>query len=220
MNKYFLVLLVTALFLSACEKDKTDDDQSSQDVANYYPLEKNNYWVYEVEHLDQTGTPLGTAARDCVVIVSDTTINNHIYYKRKTYSLSNYDSTYSPTWKEDFLRDSANYLINEYGSIQFAQHKINDTIHEFLEMHPNNIDTLYQLFVIMKDPIDPLTVGAGTFDVLDAQSMIYSHMSPDNVPQPLIAHNYFAEDVGLIYFDIVFTSGYKITHRLKHYKLF
>ncbi len=221
MKNYFLFVLLPVILLAACEKDdeNNDDQNNEQTAVNYYPMQVGNYWVYQSEGVDASGNPTGQTGQDCVVIVKDTTINGELFYKHNKFKLQN--GVYKKWMADYYLRDSASCIIDNYGMIHFGHNLINDTIAERMEMHANGTDTLYRLYVIMKKETNPVTVPSGTFnDVLDSRYHVYSNLTSPDISQPLTTHKYYSDNVGIIYFELVYVSaGYKDIYKLLRYNV-
>ena len=76
MKIKILVSVFIIVFLSSC----SNDNNSTGNSGNYYPLTSGNYWNYDV-----TGQ---TSARDSLYVGNDTLINSITYKKMKTQLLA------------------------------------------------------------------------------------------------------------------------------------
>ena len=128
MKINFVMGIVFLFVIVACEKsEKTNEysDVKPFNVTSYFPLTTNSYWVYDLYQIDSIGGKETLESQnDTIMIIGDTTINSRTYaiFYGKTML-----SRYKTEW---YLRDSLNYIINNYGNIVFHIDFSNDTINK------------------------------------------------------------------------------------------
>ncbi len=120
----FLFAIVGLLLLNACEH-ASDDPVSSPD---YYQLKTGNYWVYELQRIDNDTITVMLPDNDSVYIEKDTLINNIKYSK---YSGTNLYGNSHPYPYAYFLRDSIGYLVDSYGKVFFSADNTRDTLYAY-----------------------------------------------------------------------------------------
>ena len=76
MKTNLLTLFIFFILLSSCSP--SDDNNSSTQVNDYYPLTSGNFWIYEVSGTDNL------AGRDSLYVANDTVINTIAYKNLKT----------------------------------------------------------------------------------------------------------------------------------------
>ncbi len=76
-HSYFIAILLLVFMNSCSTDDSNNDDQPSE--KNYFPLENEDFWTYDVEG--------EFAGRDSLYVANDTTISGNSYKKLKTKEL-------------------------------------------------------------------------------------------------------------------------------------
>jgi hypothetical protein len=118
----------------------------------------------------------------------------------------------------DILRDSSGYLVNAKGQVKFAVDNFTDILSSREEIFEG--DTLYSVFYIMEKIPGPVTVAAGTFDVLNFKGTVDTPFKYTNVEYPRYLNNYYANEVGKILSTTFFlSSAAKTEKRLLRFRL-
>lgn len=202
MNKLIWLVLPIAigasLSLASCKKDDVDDevtpssesctsDPTSSVVpsTNYHPLSIGSYWIYEWVQIDTLGNETPMNQIDTVTVIGDTVINGNTYAEL-------YGTWLSPQPRYWYKRDSAGYLITNFGGAIFTTTSTSDT----LGFSDFQIGISWKM---MAPNTGPIFTPAGTFpEVLSVRSDFY-HQDP-NYPWgiPRTTFGYFAENVGLV----------------------
>ncbi|MBN2746174.1 MAG: hypothetical protein JXR34_05560 [Bacteroidales bacterium] len=206
MRILFALALTIALFTS-CKKDNNDDTNQETPnpvTKNYFPLKIGNYWVYEQYKIDTLGVATSTNQIDSVIITRDTVINNNTYFVMEG---RNYPFNGGNWGIVEISRDSSGYLVNPDGFILLAPNRIGDTLATRVQLYGGN-DTMFILYGYMEQPTTPVTVQAGTFDVIDFKvSTVYYQPLPPGTTNPRYSHNMFAENVGRVLTSYFFSSS-------------
>ena len=189
----------------------SDDEASLQPSDNYTPMAIGNYWVYQTNITKLDGTAVSSAI-DSVVISGDSIIDGNNYY---VFEGTNFISN---DWRILALRrvDGDN-LVDPEGLTHFSSTNFSDTLYRY-RIEPDN-DKWISVDYQMNNPIDQITVPAGSFDVLDFRGVVQTNISTP-YPLPKFAHNYRASDVGLVLRNtFAFTTGYIVEERLMRYSI-
>lgn len=164
---------------------------------NYSSLEPGSYWIYKQRTISGSDTS-NSSITDSSYVWGDTLIRGQKYYKffNGFYHTSSY------------IRDSLHYTINHLGqrlfsSVDFDSHL--DLSYTILNMPPAAPDTMYISYVQMSNANPDITVPAGKFTTLDAQTVTRQYKS--SAAEPKISHAKYAAKVGLVYATYNFASG-------------
>lgn len=220
MKKSIVMALMPLMLIFACEKEEDESGNNQQTQSdNYFPKKTGNYWIYDVESFDGQGNPRpGDVRKDCLVVEKDTFINGNTFKYINHYQYIR-DSAGPNEFMPKILRDSADCILGASGKISFAAGSIGDTISTWTETQENTNDTLYTMYYVMQEA-SPITVPAGTFDVLDRKVFIFSKLFPSSINQPLVHHYYYAKDIGLVSFAYIYIgSGTKFRYQLTDFHL-
>ena len=164
-------------------------------TARYMPLAIGNYWIYEIVSFNTT-THTGTILpySDTIRIIDSTFINGHNYFKIETDRWLS-----SEAWKDTlYWRDSIGYLVDLAGNIQFTAIDFDNPF-----KHKDVIQGLYREYSI-KDSVFVALTPLGTFDCLDFKGYYWRNGMKDCSST---FHNYYSEDVGLVYQNVFYASG-------------
>ncbi len=206
MRILFALALTIALFAS-CKKDNNDDTNQETPnpvTKNYFPLKIGNYWVYEQYKIDTLGVAISTNQIDSVIITRDTVINNNTYFVLEGI---NYPFNGGNWGIVQISRDSSGYLVNQHGDILLAPNRIGDTLATRVQLI-GATDTMFVLYGFMEQTPTPITVPAGTFNVIDYKiSTEYYQPAPPGITSPRYSHNMYGENVGRVLSSYFFFSS-------------
>jgi hypothetical protein len=190
MRKLFALIMAVG-FLLSCKKEEDTIAKGS-----YLPLKVGNYWIYQEFMIDTSGIETANSILDSVVINRDTIINHKKYYVLEgNYP---YPHRYQPGIIE-YLRDSSSYIVNQNGIVRFAENDFTDTLAYRAEINIyDNSDTLFVLSYQMERINIPITVPAGTFEVLNCKGTVVTSMNTPGIKWPRYTNNYYAKGVGKI----------------------
>lgn len=185
------------VLLFACQKeDNTIQERTFPNFFSlkYMPLNVGNYWVYEHFFIDSMGNEKTENKFDSVVITRDSLIGDKKYYVLEG---TNYPYMLSEEWGiVEILRDSLGYLVNQNGSIQLSQSNFTDTLATKYEVWQN--DTMYSITAQMEIPDYPITVPAGTFEVINFKGTLYNYLYDTPKKDLRYINTYYAKNVGKI----------------------
>ena len=197
MKKLILGVFFLYFTFASCHHDEVRTQQTA--VTEYLPLQIGNYWIYKTYRIDTTGQETYTGQRDSIFISGDTVINNKTYqvFREK---LGN--SSSSRLYR--ILRDSSNYLVNNFGHIFLSTDNFSDILRTKVQVRPGG-DTTYVIKYIMVEPAHSITVDAGTFDQIlnfqgDADIYSFGHVHRT-------VNHYYAKDIGLVQYNWFFLSS-------------
>ncbi len=179
-------LFLLLLFSFACDRDKICLEDQFCPTSNYIPLEIGNYWVYETTSYNFSNysiTFLGDT--DTVKVIGDTIIGNNKYFTIKG------DHWMPPFIDSDttYWRDSSGYLINLQGHVLFSAFDHDRILNKYDFQGERFID--YSILDSTVVAITPI----GLFNCLDYSGCFFNGL----VFSEYKYHNYFAEDVGIVY---------------------
>jgi hypothetical protein len=209
MRKLFVSILTISLLISCRNENETIVSNDS-----YYPLTIGNYWIYQSVKIDSIGNETVIPNIDSVIISRDTTIRNKQYF-----ILEGTNSPFNPKWGIIAIyRDSSGYLVNNQGEIRFTENNFTDTLAYEVEL--NNQDTLYSLTYKMEASTNPVTVPAGTFNVLNFKGTVFTPREIPGVDNPRYLNTYYAKKVGKVLQSYFYLSSPRfIEKRLIRYKI-
>jgi hypothetical protein len=211
MKKSVLFIGIIIFFLISCRKDDTQPvttNPNQETVSDYFPLKEGNYWVYKRTLVDSSGTILlNTYDNDSIIVKNDTLINNKIYHQIFEYSFSN--STFAYIY---FYRDSANFIVNQNGTIILSIKP------GFVYKRPLIADTSLYINYYFVNQTTNITLTSGIFNCVDFKGEFYS--KSDNFTTAKLIHNYYYKNIGSIKSMNRFAAGYDIYQlELLRYKL-
>lgn len=211
MKKSLLTALAATFILFSCEKDDTSSEPPStpSTASEYYPLSTGSYWIYDLYVIDTNGVESLVNSNDSLFVAGDTLIQGETF---KHLVTDNQNSLL-----ERIQRDSSGYLVNVSGSILFAPDDFSYPLGT--DVLSTGSDTIYTAEWGMKQFNQPLTVPAGTFDVLMLERN-YLIRESDSTKAERQFGDYRARNVGLVAFQYGQTSN-KSTYeyRLVRYQI-
>jgi hypothetical protein len=187
----FIALIMALAFFSSCKKE---EDTIAK--VSYLPLKVGNYWIYQEFMIDTSGNETANSIIDSVIINRDTIIN------RKKYFVLEGNYPYRNRYQRgiiDNLRDSLGYIVNQNGTVRFAENDFTDTIaySAAINIYDTN-DTLYVLTFQMERINNHITVPVGTFEVLNYKGTVVTSMNIPGIKYPRYLSNYYAKGIGKI----------------------
>lgn len=164
-NLLYCMLVFTIVLTQACKKKKEVEPEAEQPTltvpvtepissAEYAQLKIGNYWIYERINVDAQGNETPTNTYDSCYISNDTVINGYTYFHFNNFSIFS---------QLNFLRDSANHIINSFGEIIFAANDFTTIFATPFDVNLSPTDTVYKSIYKMVDKDVSVTVPAGTF---------------------------------------------------------
>lgn len=177
-----LILIALAIFLVSCQKTEIPNAPSPE----YISWAEGDWWVYEWKRYDHNLGETTTLSTDTIFALPDATINGHNY---RTLSSGFYP------WQHDqlHLRDSAGYVVDEFGEVWFSTVNFSDTIQ-------NSVDAGYHIFSMMIEDSEPTEVLAGSFTTINHQT---TGIPPEGTQYPcgesiILSDRQFADEIGLV----------------------
>lgn len=187
-----LVFIVAVLFMISCQKDENNDAPVLK--ANHYPLAIGSYWVYQHVDVNSSGVETIYSKLDSIFINRDTTING-----KKYFILEGINHLFNnKIGMVDILRDSSGYIVGPKGTRIFAENNFSEVLSNYTGVDPYTKDTLYTMSAKMEKVSNPVTVPAGTFEVINKRETILTPFDISGVDNPRFADNYYANNVGPI----------------------
>lgn len=200
--KELFALMLSFLILISCQKEHPTELQ-----PDYLPLAIGNYWIYQYFFIDSLNQVTEVTKYDSIAISRDTIIRDKQYYVFEGTVFSNERKVVV-----DILRDSSGYLVDNYGRIRFSYNNFTDTIYYQIVTCCEN-DTMFTISYKMECPDYPVTVPAGTFNVLNYQGTYYSSINIlENFDNPIYLNTYYADKVGKV-LEMTAYSSYHITEK-------
>lgn len=197
MKRIILFIFITTIVFSSCNKDETNTDPSPQEsVLDYFPINVGNYWVYEISGCDSTWTDCNIIRIDTVKITKDTIISGTKYFKFQGSNPINYGSSGS------FLRDSLQYIVNNFGDIIMSNTDFESIIGE---QYIVNQDTLYYWYSKMQEEFFEVRVPVGYYKCLDKRLSFFRH--DENFEHEFNTHVFYAKNIGPVYNNWMYASS-------------
>lgn len=209
------------ILILSCQKE--EDDTSSPGIvtefctSKYMPLNVGNYWVYEHFLIDSLGNETSMEKFDSMAITRDSIIGDKKYFVLEG---TNYPYKSSQEWGIiDILRDSIGYLVNQDGVIRFSRYNFTDTL--AIKFGTSEDDTCYVIYCKMEKCDHPVTVPAGSFEVLNFRGELYNHVLDTPKIDERYMNNYYAKDVGKIVqtWYLLSQTGFFSERRLIRYSI-
>lgn len=188
-----LVFIMAILFMISCQKDENNDSPESK--ANHWPLAIGNYWVYQHVYVDYSGKEVIHSKLDSIYINRDTIIRGNTYFIIEGVYEPFFDGK---TGIVHIVRDSSNCIVNSTGRVLLAENNYNDVLYNFPGIDPLTKDTLYYMSAKMEKVSNPITVPAGTFEVINKRETLSIRIDITGIDNPRYADNYYANNVGQI----------------------
>jgi hypothetical protein len=197
--------------LTSCNKRELDPiiiildapttDVAARTVEDFFPMSVGSYWIYEWVTVDTLGGETPYGANDTVMVIGDTVLNGNTFAILEGTWLSNQ----SRRW---YYRDSADYVLTDYGGKLFTVNQTSDTLGS---SHQPFSGWMYKY---MATPPASINTPAGCFhSIYDAKTDLY----PDDPNYPWGAprsdHSYFAEGIGNVLQIVYYLSSPSYLHR-------
>jgi hypothetical protein len=204
-----IIILVAAFAFSSCKKQDSNPAgpiTTQEKVTDYYPLEKGDYWVYQLYAADTSFVFTPQNTYDSVWVEGDSLLHGTSFKVINT-----------PLGGVTLWRDSADYIVNELGQKLFT---IKNTSDYLINENSWLTDTsFYNRSVMMKS--DSVCVApAGQFQ---AKYVIGTITAKTPYPSWMMKRNYyfaFSKNVGLVLRRMVFSDGpFYMDERLVRYHL-
>lgn len=155
MKPVLAIIVMVLVVIVSCKKEKDAAPASSYTASDYLPLKTGNYWVYDTYVIEQNGEET-LIFSDSARIDEDTLIRGQRYYRYKGCP-----AELAIRYIDEFVRDSADCIINQRGVKFFSVTDFSDTLFDF-----RLGDTMVMGFYRMTDKDKETTVPAGTFKTI------------------------------------------------------
>lgn len=195
-----LTILFIVFSIYSCKKDKKVEpveelvNTSGTTYPNYSNLKVGNYWIYERFRVDSMGSAISIGIVDSCFIDKDTMIRGNTYYKMTGPDYTN-PTTVNPI-RSAYLRDSLNYLINNYGDIVFSTKDV-FVLNSGYNITPPN-DTVYSYITKMTDQNMSITVPSGTYRTINLQTSFTFYNNYIIYWKTRTKNTRYAENVGMV----------------------
>ncbi|MBL7774265.1 MAG: hypothetical protein JNM95_15510 [Chitinophagaceae bacterium] len=150
MIRNFFALFVLLALLSACSKQKTNQQTSSE---NYFNLSVGNYWVYEVYKIEN-GVATNTNTVDSCFVEKDTLIHEN------TFAVISKPMSQGVPAQRQLFRDSSGYLVNPEGRVYFNQHSADEVLNSYFFILSNQDSVAFIDERMMPSSITILPAGS------------------------------------------------------------
>jgi hypothetical protein len=190
------------LFIAGCKKDNIEVQPAK--VTDYFPMTIGSYWVYDNLYKSENEDSTRFGSTDSTWIAKDTLLGAQSY---RIFAKSN-NSSVSYT----FYRDSADCIIDQYGSIVLSMDRNGAVI---LEHELNQLSLKEKQYMQQKD--STIIIPSGQFTT---RVFVREMSTTDNTwaaPEKLLY--FYAKNTGLAYQSEFFFSNPKerLLRRLNHY---
>jgi len=187
MKKLSLFGITAFLLMISCAENNNNNYLPANDFAQ---LRVGNYWIYEWYEIDTNGVRTQFHGIDSVYIPQDTIIDGNLFFLIKGTYFGTGGRAYS------MLRDSNDYLFDEFGHIRFSTSNFTDTLlmDTIIRNDPN-----YYCYIVyqMKDKNLPITVPIGTYKTYNFHGDLY-YTHPLYEWGRRDRDNYYARGIGAI----------------------
>ena len=196
MNKQVIVCFVSATLIFCLNSCKTNNEPINKTMPVYLPLTVGNYWIYQHFIVDSLGNELALNRYDSVVITQDTIINGKLFYE--------FGGKQNEAFFHQFIRDSAEYLVNSSGGKFFSSSNFSDIISERKDsLEFNRVKRLIiSLNTKMESAPVQIITAAGVFNTLNASGLLttYYYDSSATLTDSIntLQNTYYAENVGIV----------------------
>ncbi len=192
-----LALICTALLFNACKDDDDDpffpppEQEETFETNSYSLLSPGNYWIYEVYTENNDGQLELSSNVDSSYIEKDSLINGETFFKFVDQNLGMINI--------QFLRDSADYIIDEKGELIFA-------LTNFGPLLSESGDDIVEFKTYMVGP-RPVTTTLGDFDALKKETEISVNGESSLDRCGLNTFWFYVKDVGVVRNEILYFSN-------------
>ena len=195
--KKMILMLVVATVAMACQKNESAPETPQIPETNYYPLTTGSYWAYQWYSVSGDTSESELNSRDSIIIIGDTIINQNTY---KVFENTIIISNGMDNVSQYYVRDSSGYMVGTNGNIFFSSTNFTDTLNQgnkYIDDNDTTSTFLFSYSYKMVNVDEPVTVPAGTFNVLNYQGTIFSN---ENLPvdNPRYTNTYYADGVGKV----------------------
>lgn len=224
MKKVVLTTLSIITLIIGCKK--AVEPQSTAECSNNTPLQRANYpisvgsyWIYDTyKVIDSSGVETLIRSSDTTEVIGDTTINGKAYsvFRGVKYPISS-TSTLMNNW---YLRDSLQFIVNNYGDISNGTWSYSDS------MNYSDIGGGHIRWSSYLNVDELIVVGAGSFitkrlrfNWKKTDGSVISQCLNDSVSNNAGAE-FYTEGVGLVQKNIGYVNAINCEHfesRLKEY---
>jgi len=214
--KRLIFLLLTFVCLYSCQESEFSN--SDKRASEYLPLSIGNYWIYQKFTINPDGTEKAELVFDSVSIKRDTIINGQQYFeivKSNLISLQSY-----------FQKDSSGCLVtleigpNKNVLNHYVLFSDNNTDTLYKSIYKPEMDTVYSISVKMEKLKQPISVPAGTFEVLNAKHTVIANPKYTYYVGPRYNNNYYAKNIGQILYSYHYLNNLgQIEYRLIRYSV-
>ena len=191
MKRVMIMLTLLTILFTACKKENSETELKPIPETDYMQLKIGNYWVYEWYHLDSSGNETINGTIDSCIIIGDTNIRDHQYFKQ----------TFTYQAHTVYLRDSSGYLINHSGKVIFSNHDFSNIIREDT-IGPGLAIATYR----MTDNDTTITVPIGTYPVIDFKGKVTA-LDPQSPHGTHYVHYFYADGLGMIKSSVYYYSA-------------
>ena len=215
--KFYLsaLFLFSVLFISCNKDDGTPKEEQELSEPNFYALKVGNSWKYQYfKRIGQTDQFESLDAFDDVRITGTSEINGNTYFNFETITTGN--DTYPAVPDNGTVitkfRDSAGYLINEYGWKYFSFSNPNQ---EYLIRDEHNETKLYGTQIGNGQNVE--VISGNFFCTVNELYLRYS----DGTKLPSTDYYFYSEGIGLVKSTCSFVSNplYIVDKRLISYNI-
>ncbi len=162
-TKKWIFLLASSVILIGCTKDSTAPGANDEYPPVNIVDSQGSWWKYEWYETDLSGVPTSIGIVDSFYVIGDTVINGNTFVHIGG-DAAFYGGASNP---HQFLRDSANCILNSQGIIVYSNQTSLDTSLIY------NMGPLTGYMLTGANPLS-YSVPAGTFtNVLENQTHIY-----------------------------------------------
>ncbi len=212
IKTFTAILFLSGLILISCKKTSTTSETPSDSVLDYYPLKTGNYWVYETSFYDSGFNFISKASINDSILIGPKILKNGIEYFQLQHF--NYMGQSSQQPYITNVRDSANCIVNDFGSVLFSLNS--NEVKEYLTFDQDTIYIMKSKFIA---DLNRISLKAGEFNAVNYSSEveirgnerkrihILNNLYAKGVGQ-LTKRNVFVGENSWIYQDLV---SYKVT---------
>lgn len=194
MKKLISLTAILILFINSCKKDEVIECPEPEQHPVYLPLQIGNFWVYQDVRVDTNGNEF-PLQKDSLYIAKDTIINGNTYSVFKgTFFPYHFTSNYSDSIVFIY-RDSAGYLVDVHGKVQFTLQNFSDTLDSGASY--NGVDTIFTWYRKM-DPIEHfITLDSWLYKSYDCPTH-YDIRLPNTPVPKRVNHSFYSENIGIV----------------------
>ena len=204
ITKSALLALSVITLLASCRKEDDGNDvpnvpNASLDVASFSLLDSGNYWVYERRQVDSMDVDQGTPVRlDSLYVIGDTLLDGEIF------TMICLGVNGQPgNGARYYWRDSADCIVDPYGSIQFITGRFDEVFYTYNVGGPAGVIIDYTIPSTMV----PVTTPSGSYSTYLVNGVATSYGFIPFVPEWKYPRHYWAQDIGRVKWYEYFSSS-------------